>query len=306
MKLGLLTAPFPETPLDGRRRLDGRQRLRGPRDRLLAAADRPDPPLRRHEPHRRRQPVRRARRRRSRRDRGEGPDDLRPRLLPEPAPSRPGAPGDGHRPPQARHRRRPRRWTSRSSTRSWAATRRRTRTRTGRRRSGSGRTSSRFAHDHGRKITLENCPMLFSYDEWPGGHNIATTPRMWRRILEQWGGTIGLNFDPSHLILQMIDIPRFLREFGPHILHFQAKDLMIDRDGPLRARHLLDGHRLADPAHPGPRRGRLGRRPRRAVPRRATTATASSSTRTAASRAPTRRSSAASSSPATSSGRTVN
>jgi sugar phosphate isomerase/epimerase len=88
-----------------------------------------------------------------------------------------------------------------------------------------------FAADHGRKITFENCPMLFSYDEWPGGHNIATTPRMWRRILEQWGGTVGLNFDPSHLILQMIDIPRFIREFGPHILHVQAKDLWIDRDG---------------------------------------------------------------------------
>jgi len=88
-----------------------------------------------------------------------------------------------------------------------------------------------FANDHGRKITLENCPMLFSYDEWPGGHNLATTPRMWRRILEQWGGTIGLNFDPSHLILQMIDIPRFIREFGPHILHVQAKDLWIDREG---------------------------------------------------------------------------
>ena len=82
------------------------------------------------------------------------------------------------------------------------------------------------AEDH-----LENCPMLFCYDEWPGGHNIATTPRMWRRILEQWGDTIGLNFDPSHLILQMIDIPRFLKEFGPHVLHYQAKDLMIDRDG---------------------------------------------------------------------------
>ena len=89
----------------------------------------------------------------------------------------------------------------------------------------------RFANDHGRKITLENCPMLFSHDEWPGGHNIATTPVMWRRILEQWGDTIGLNFDPSHLILQMIDIGRFLKEFGPHVLHYQAKDLLIDRDG---------------------------------------------------------------------------
>ena len=89
----------------------------------------------------------------------------------------------------------------------------------------------KFAQDHGRRITLENCPMIFSYDEWPGGNNIATTPRMWRRILEQWGGTIGLNFDPSHLILQMIDMRRFLKEFGPHILHYQAKDLMIDVDG---------------------------------------------------------------------------
>jgi sugar phosphate isomerase/epimerase len=89
----------------------------------------------------------------------------------------------------------------------------------------------RHAQDRGLKITIENCPMLFSYDEWPGGNNLATTPHAWRRILETWGGTIGLNFDPSHLVLQMIDIQRFIREFGPHILHVQAKDLMIDREG---------------------------------------------------------------------------
>jgi sugar phosphate isomerase/epimerase len=88
-----------------------------------------------------------------------------------------------------------------------------------------------FAKDHGRKVTFENCPMLFSYDEWPGGHNIATTPRMWRRILELWSDAIGLNFDPSHLILQMIDMRRFLKEFGKNVWHYQAKDLMIDRDG---------------------------------------------------------------------------
>ena len=123
-----------------------------------------------------------------------------------------------------------------------------------------------FANDQGVKITLENCPMLFSYDEWPGGHNIATSPRMWRRILEQWGDTIGLNFDPSHLVLQMIDMRRFLKEFGPHVLHYQAKDLMIDRDGLYEQRRVLDGHRLADPADPGPRRGRLVGRVLRAVP----------------------------------------
>ena len=73
--------------------------------------------------------------------------------------------------------------------------------------------------------------MIFSRDEWPGGHNIATSPRIWRRILEAWGGDVGMNFDPSHLVWQMIDQARFLREFGPHILHAHAKDLMIDRDG---------------------------------------------------------------------------
>ena len=54
---------------------------------------------------------------------------------------------------------------------------------------------------------------------------------IWRRIIEQWGGTIGLNYDPSHLVWLMIDQGRFIREFGPHILHFQAKDVQIDRDG---------------------------------------------------------------------------
>ncbi len=89
----------------------------------------------------------------------------------------------------------------------------------------------RFAQDHGVRLTIENCPMIFSDDEWPGGHNIAWSPRIWRRILEQWSGTIGLNYDPSHLVWLMIDQERFIREFGSHILHVQAKDLMVDRDG---------------------------------------------------------------------------
>ena len=88
-----------------------------------------------------------------------------------------------------------------------------------------------FAQDHGVRLTFENCPMIFSYDEWPGGHNIAYSPSVWRRILEQWGGTVGLNYDPSHLVWLMIDQGRFIREFADHILHFQAKDVMIDRDG---------------------------------------------------------------------------
>jgi sugar phosphate isomerase/epimerase len=98
----------------------------------------------------------------------------------------------------------------------------------------------RFAQDHGVKLTFENCPMIFSYDEWPGGHNIAYSPYVWRRILEEWGGTVGLNYDPSHLVWLMIDQGRFIREFSDHILHMQAKDVQIDRDG-LYERGTLSG-----------------------------------------------------------------
>jgi len=87
------------------------------------------------------------------------------------------------------------------------------------------------AKAHGVRITIENCPMIFSHDEWPAGNNIAWSPYIWRRIIETWGDTIGLNYDPSHLVWLMIDQERFIREFGPHIWHVQAKDVEIDRDG---------------------------------------------------------------------------
>jgi sugar phosphate isomerase/epimerase len=83
----------------------------------------------------------------------------------------------------------------------------------------------------GVTLTFENCPMIFSQDEWPGGHNIAYSPKIWRRIFDTWGDAVGMNFDPSHLIWQMIDMSRFIAEFGPRMVHVHAKDLMIDRDG---------------------------------------------------------------------------
>ena len=87
------------------------------------------------------------------------------------------------------------------------------------------------ARDAGVRLCFENCPMIFSRDEWPGGHNIAYSPRIWRRIFEEWGAAVGMNFDPSHLVWQFIDQARFLREFGPMMAHVHAKDAMIDREG---------------------------------------------------------------------------
>lgn len=83
----------------------------------------------------------------------------------------------------------------------------------------------------GVKIAIENCPMIFSNDEWPSGKNLAYSPSMWRTMFEEFGETVGLNLDPSHLVWQMIDMERVIQEFGERIYHFHAKDLEIDRDG---------------------------------------------------------------------------
>ncbi len=83
----------------------------------------------------------------------------------------------------------------------------------------------------GVQIGLENCPMLFSRDEWPGGKNLASTPAVWRRLFQQFPTrTLGLNFDPSHLIWQQIDPVRCIREFGDRIVHVHAKDTRIDSE----------------------------------------------------------------------------
>ena len=90
----------------------------------------------------------------------------------------------------------------------------------------------KFAKDHGIKIAIENCPMIFSYDEWPGGNNLAASPAIWRRMWEIIpDDNFGLNLDPSHLIWQMIDYERVIREFADKLFHVHAKDLHVDRDG---------------------------------------------------------------------------
>ena len=90
----------------------------------------------------------------------------------------------------------------------------------------------RFAAERGVRIAIENCPMIFSTDEWPGGRNLAYSPALWRRLFEAMpGDTLGLNLDPSHLVWQFIDIPRVVRDFGSRIYHVHAKDLEVDRDG---------------------------------------------------------------------------
>ena len=106
MRLGFLTAPFPETPLMEVADWAAGNGFESPRDRLLAAHDRARPAATRARATSTSRTCRRAQADGDRRrDRRQGPDDLRARLLPEPAAPRPGASRAGHRPPQARHHR---------------------------------------------------------------------------------------------------------------------------------------------------------------------------------------------------------
>jgi sugar phosphate isomerase/epimerase len=86
------------------------------------------------------------------------------------------------------------------------------------------------AEHEGVRIGIENCPMLFTADEWPGGKNLATTPPIWRRMFEAIPSPcFGLNYDPSHFIWQQIDYLAPLLEFRDRIFHVHAKDARIDR-----------------------------------------------------------------------------
>ncbi|HEX4227383.1 MAG TPA: sugar phosphate isomerase/epimerase [Bryobacteraceae bacterium] len=88
----------------------------------------------------------------------------------------------------------------------------------------------RYARDHGIKIAIENCPMLFTRDEWPGGKNLAASPAIWRRMFEEIPDpNFGLNYDPSHLLWQQMDYTKPLYEFAARIFRVHLKDARVHR-----------------------------------------------------------------------------
>jgi sugar phosphate isomerase/epimerase len=88
------------------------------------------------------------------------------------------------------------------------------------------------AEERGVKIAIENCPMIFSYDEWPGGTNLARSPAVWDEMFETIPSTsFGLNLDPSHLVWQMIDYERAVYDYADRVFHVHAKDMEVNRDG---------------------------------------------------------------------------
>lgn len=86
-----------------------------------------------------------------------------------------------------------------------------------------------FAAQQKVKVGIENCPMLFTNDEWPGGKNLAVSPAIWRQMFADLSSDyFGLNYDPSHMIWQHMDYLAPMREFASKLFHIHAKDVRID------------------------------------------------------------------------------
>lgn len=80
------------------------------------------------------------------------------------------------------------------------------------------------------RVGIENCPMLFTRDEWPGGKNLATTPKIWRRMFADIDSpNFGLNYDPSHMVWQQMCYLKPIRDFANKLFHVHAKDVRVDR-----------------------------------------------------------------------------
>ncbi len=109
-----------------------------------------------------------------------------------------------------------------------------------------------FAEKHEIRIGIENCPMLFTADEWPGGKNLAISPSIWRRMFAEIPSeNFGLNYDPSHQAWMQMDPIAPLRDFADRIFHVHAKDVRVDRkrlDDVGILAHPLDFH---EPKLPG-------------------------------------------------------
>ena len=88
-----------------------------------------------------------------------------------------------------------------------------------------------LAEEKGVRVAIENCPMLFGADQWPGGQNLMTTPKIWREVFAMIPSDyFGLNYDPSHFVWQMMDYIKPIYEFRGKIFHVHYKDIKLYPD----------------------------------------------------------------------------
>lgn len=86
-----------------------------------------------------------------------------------------------------------------------------------------------YAGNRKVKIAIENCPMLFGEEQWPGGQNLMTTPEIWKKVFEILpDDNLGINYDPSHFVWHMVDYIQPIYEFRARIFHVHYKDIKLN------------------------------------------------------------------------------
>ena len=86
----------------------------------------------------------------------------------------------------------------------------------------------KLAEEQGVKVAIENCPMLFGEDQWPGGQNLMRSPALYRKLFDIIPSpNFGLNFDPSHYVWQQMDYVKTIYDFKDRIFHVHFKDIKL-------------------------------------------------------------------------------
>ena len=86
----------------------------------------------------------------------------------------------------------------------------------------------KLAEGQGVKVAIENCPMLFGEDQWPGGQNLMRSPALYRKLFDIIPSpNFGLNFDPSHYVWQQMDYVKTIYDFKDRIFHVHFKDIKL-------------------------------------------------------------------------------
>lgn len=102
------------------------------------------------------------------------------------------------------------------------------------------------------KIAIENCPMLFTKDQWPGGQNIMCTPENWKKVFDTLqSDNLGINYDPSHCIWQGLDIVAPIYEFKDKMFHMHCKDIRLKKDAVARCGSMAYPLDIMKPVIPG-------------------------------------------------------
>lgn len=87
-----------------------------------------------------------------------------------------------------------------------------------------------YAEKKGIKLIIENCPMEgWQVNGLPG--TISFSPELWEEMFKRVPSkNFGLNFDPSHLLFQLIDYIDVIPKFTDRIFHVHAKDAEVIDD----------------------------------------------------------------------------